>query len=221
MPLAELVDLVLPRTCVGCAARGSGWCARCRAGCARPVRLPGPSRLARLGVYAITGHTGSARAAVLAYKERNRRDLARELAGVFATAVPGVRAAEHGADRRTVCLVPAPSARRASVARGGAHMSRIAREVAALLGDGARVAEPFALTRGVRDSVGLDRGARLANLTGHLRLTGEALPGGEEAVVLLDDVVTTGATVTACARALRSRGVRPVAALALTSPARP
>jgi predicted amidophosphoribosyltransferase len=58
------------------------------------------------------------------------------------------------------------------------------------------------LARGTRDSVGLDAGQRAANLAGRVRFTPRGSPPPGAAVVLLDDVLATGATVTASMAAL-------------------
>jgi predicted amidophosphoribosyltransferase len=59
--------------------------------------------------------------------------------------------------------------------------------------------------------VGLERVARLQNARGSVRLQG-GLTGPPHAV-LVDDVYTTGATLDACAQALRAAGTREVAAI--------
>ena len=63
-----------------------------------------------------------------------------------------------------------------------------------------------------RDSVGLSSDARQRNIAGRVRMTGPA-PGGE--VVVVDDVVTTGATATEAVRVLTAAGVNVVAVLSL------
>ena len=79
-----------------------------------------------------------------------------------------------------------------------------------------RVARPLRLAGRTRDSVGLDAEQRAANLAGRVRVRLAALPvrapGG---VVLVDDVVTTGATLRACRDALACAGVRVEAAVVL------
>lgn len=82
------------------------------------------------------------------------------------------------------------------------------------------VAPALGLDSRVRDAVGLNREQRDANLAGRLRVTPDGVPPAGTPVVVLDDVVTTGATVLACADALRAVGVVVKGVVALTSPSR-
>jgi predicted amidophosphoribosyltransferase len=68
-----------------------------------------------------------------------------------------------------------------------------------------------------RDSVGLTAAGRLANLSGQVRLAPAGLPPPASPVVLLDDVITTGATAAVCASVLAAGGYRVTAVLALTA----
>jgi predicted amidophosphoribosyltransferase len=68
-----------------------------------------------------------------------------------------------------------------------------------------------------RDSVGLDAAARAANLADRVRLLGRAAPPDGARVVVIDDVLTTGATTAAACRALRTAGVDVVAVLVIAS----
>ncbi|MEU4667038.1 ComF family protein [Amycolatopsis sp. NPDC023774] len=115
------------------------------------------------------------------------------------------------------CLVPAPSRRSASRLRGGPHVQRLAEAAARCLaqaGTEAVVAPALAL-KGARDAVGLSRAERVANLAGRLRFVPAGRPPPGSRVVVLDDVVTTGATAAACVRALADAGVSVSAVVAL------
>ncbi|WP_233520432.1 ComF family protein [Prauserella sp. PE36] len=211
MGLATL-DLLLPSTCAGCGRRGSPCCPECAAAFGAP-------RPRGEGVYALAAYDGVARRLVLGYKERGRRDLAEPLGRLLAGAVPylpGARPDQHG----TWWLVPVPSRRSAARARGGPHVLGLARCCAAVLARGGRpaaVAPALELAPGVRDAVGLDRAQRAANLEGRLLLRSAGAPPAGAPIVLLDDVVTTGATLAAARRTLTLAGFEVAAALTLTA----
>ncbi len=67
-----------------------------------------------------------------------------------------------------------------------------------------------------RDSVGLGTSARERNIAGRVVLRGKRLRDENE-VLLVDDIVTTGATATESVRVLRAAGIRVVAVLAIAA----
>jgi len=191
--LAALADLVFPRRCVGCGSHLGVLCADC---------LPlGPVQRSVDGTWWAARYDGAVRAALLAYKERGRRDLAEPLGGLLARSVAAARAAERSPPRRVV-LVPAPSARSVAAARGGDHVLRLARRAGPRCGL-RTAAGVLSLTRRVQDSAGLGISERAANLAG--AVTARPAPDGLGALVV-DDIVTTGATLHECVRALREAG---------------
>jgi predicted amidophosphoribosyltransferase len=152
------------------------------------------------GVWSAARYEGAVRDALLAYKERGRRDLAPPLAELLAAAVAA--ALDAGPGRRDVVLVPVPTARSVAAARGGDHVLRLARRAGARHGVRTAVGV-LSLTRRIHDSAGLGIAQRERNLAG--AVAARAAPDGLAALVV-DDIVTTGATVRACVRALESAG---------------
>ncbi|WP_436990720.1 ComF family protein [Streptomyces sp. enrichment culture] len=108
-------------------------------------------------------------------------------------------------------LVPVPSARRVVRARGHDAVRRVAVAAARELrrgGAAVRVAPVLRQRRAVADQAGLDARQRQENVAGAL----EVLPGGTRLlegarVVLVDDLMTTGASLAEAARALYAAGV--------------
>ncbi|MEU8636874.1 ComF family protein [Amycolatopsis sp. NPDC048633] len=212
-----LLDLLIPARCAGCGARGAPCCARCAGvwgSVSEVVRVP-VAGLVR--VFALARYRGVGRRLLIAYKERGRRDLAPSLGRALAAALV-VLPLRKETGSRAVCLVPAPSRRPAARVRGGPHVERLANAAASTLaarGFEVAVAPALELAGSARDAVGLDRAERVANLAGRLRFreTGRPPPGFP--VVVLDDVITTGATAAACVRALEVEGIEVAAVLTL------
>ncbi len=159
------------------------------------------------------------RAALLAYKERGRRELAGPLGAGLAAAVRHAAAAAGG-PRQGVVLIPVPSRRAVARSRGGDHVRRLAcRAATALSLDGPVVAVlPALRVQGTpRDSAGLSAADRFVNLAGALVATPVTAACTGRFVVLVDDLVTTGATLIEASRALHERGIEVCAAAAVAA----
>jgi len=169
-------------------------------------------------VHAAARYTDEVRAVLLAHKERGALALAAPLGTALARAVraglcesrdsggPGASGLAGGDG--SVLLVPIPSARAAVRARGHDPARRIALAAAGALrraGTPARVAAVLRQARGVADQTGLSSRQRLVNLAGALCVVpgGGRLLAGGGTVVLVDDLMTTGASLAEAARAVR------------------
>ncbi|GGQ50959.1 ComF family protein [Streptomyces asoensis] len=208
---------MLPAECGGCGSPRTVLCPRCRTalGAAGPFRVrPVPRPPGLPAVHAAARYADEVRAVLLAHKERGALALARPLGSALAGAVraglgeAGVGEGEAPRPPTGVLLVPVPSARAAVRARGHDPARRIALAAAGELrraGVPARVAAVLRQRRAVADQSGLDARGRLDNLVGALTV----VPGGVRVlrggpVVLVDDVVTTGASLAEAARAVRA-----------------
>jgi predicted amidophosphoribosyltransferase len=229
------LELALGSGCAGCGAPGRVLCGRCdrglptRAAPAWPTPSPpGLVRPAATGEYA-----GTLRALVLAHKEQGRLALAGPLGRLLSLAVADAwRVA--GTGRALPCgplagsaprliLVPVPSHPAVVRERGHDPVLRMTRAAAGRLraaGFDARVVPLLRVAGRPEDQAGLDAAARFRNLEGRFvarARTGRAGADPAVEVVLVDDVVTTGATLREAQRALEEAGVVPIGATAVAA----
>jgi ComF family protein len=221
---AALLDLVYPPHCVACGRMGAWlcnaclgaypafrppWCARCgvplpRGGLCRACRGV-TSPLA--GMRSVGPHVAPMREAVHALKYGGVRVLADPLAEMMAA---------------TWCLSPLPVTAVVPVPlhphrvrqRGYNQAVLLARALVPHLGVPSHE-EWLVRARDTRSQVGLTRAERWANVDGAFRCTGPAAVAGQR-VLLVDDVLTSGATLRAAAEALQAAGADAVWALTLT-----
>ncbi|MEV6175447.1 ComF family protein [Streptomyces sp. NPDC051954] len=207
----DLTDLVLPAECGGCGRPRTVLCPECRAALsgAAPCRVrPVPEPPGLPMVHAAARYADEVRAVLLAHKERGALALAAPLGMALAGVVRAGLSGAQVRDGQPVLLVPVPSARGAVRARGHDPARRIALAAASELRRGempARVVSVLRQRRVVADQSGLNSRQRLDNLAGALAVA----PGGarllaEGPVVLVDDLMTTGASLTEAARAVRA-----------------
>jgi predicted amidophosphoribosyltransferase len=225
----SLFDLLLPTRCAGCGEGRAQLCARCRAalaGAAPGAADPRPRPAGLPPVHAAVPYAGPVRGLLIAHKERGALGLAGPLGGALAAAVrTAVGTPPPGAG--PVLLVPVPSARAAVRARGHDPTLRLARAAARALRRGglpARALPVLRQVRRVRDQAGLGAAERRRNLHGALGLApGRAGRLAGRPVVLVDDLLTTGASLADAARALREAGcpARAAATVAATARRRP
>ena len=211
--LDTALDLLVPARCVGCDLPHTQLCPGCRALLeqAEPVGArPAAAPPGLPEVYAATPYAGPVRQILLAHKERGALRLARPLGTALAAAVrcalPG-RAANR---LRPLLLVPMPSARSTVRARGHDPTLRLTRAAAAALraaGVPSRLLPALRQRRRVADQAGLGAAERLRNLRGALSVPPHRRSHlGRGRVILVDDLVTTGATLAEGARALSEAG---------------
>jgi ComF family protein len=202
MSLTRLIALVAPPLCWGCgrpAAHDGPLCGACRSALhwldERPLAIGG------VAVWAPVAYEGPARALVGGLKFRGAAGLANQMAAAMLARAPPALL-----DSATLVPVPLHPARLRR--RGFNQADRLAAAMAAR--SPLPVVRCLSRSGGRTAQVGRGRGDRLAAVRGSLTARGPAPPR----VLLVDDVVTTGATLAACAAALRDAGTREVAAIA-------
>ena len=200
----ETADLAFASVCAGCGAAGTALCASCDAALApHVVRLRSEGVPLRAGL--VFG--GVAASVLRAVKEDGQTSLIRPLRPALAAAVDDLCAGAAAPGRIDV-VVPVPSTRAAFRRRGYRVPEILAR------GTGIPLLRTLSYVRRVQDQRGLGVHERRTNLAGGLIAS---RTGAGASALIVDDVITTGATCAEAARALRSAGFRVVGAVAVAA----
>ncbi|RKS76434.1 putative amidophosphoribosyltransferase [Actinomadura pelletieri DSM 43383] len=230
--LPDLLELLFPETCVGCGTPRLLLCDTC----ATP--LQGPARPARTAPYGlpppwtVATYEGPLKAILSAYKEHGRTALAVPLGEALATSLHAAIANQR--PPHTVVWIPS---RRTSLKRRGHDPLR---QTLAIALDRLRekdvpitTCNALKPTKRTADQAGLTAPQRAKNLQGAFQATHPAKPTTDHmtdhatepitdriadcSVILVDDVITTGATLAEAARALRAAGIEVTAAATIAA----
>ena len=214
------LDLLFPLQCLGCQREGKLLCESCEEQlhrlespyclvCAQPnaqmnCRWCQQSPLSIDGIRAPYLMQGPIRDGIHSLKYRGVRAAAPELGRLLAQYLAG-----HSVPGDII--VPVPLHPRRLRERGYNQSALLAREMAEL--SGLAVQEGLLVkTRNSPPQVGETREKRRENVEGSFQCNSEA---GGQAVILVDDVATTGSTLSACASALKAAGAASVWGLVL------
>lgn len=201
--LGGVADLILPRYCAGCGELGAVLCGRCRTLLAAPPTRVFPNVAVHAPVFALGPYAEAHRGVILAMKERKNLAVRRHVGAVIGAAVEFLEVRGDLAD--VDVLVPAPTRAASARERGGDPVQAVCQA------SGRATVPALELDPRTADQSELDEAGRRANLAGAVRVT--ATPAGN--VVVVDDVVTTGATLGASVAGLLAHGVRVVGCLTL------
>ncbi len=208
--VGEAMDVLLPPRCPACAERASGWpavfCPSCEASLERvpgPVHMPPCDSVDWLVSPFVYG--GPLARAIVRFKHAGHPALGARLADLGAGCVELPEAD---------VVVPVPLHPRRLAVRGFNAASVIGGRVARVLGR-PLVRGALVRNRDTPSQGGLAPAARLLNVRGAFRAGGGSVLVRDRAVLLVDDVWTTGATVRSCARVLLRSGASSVDAFTL------
>lgn len=201
---ADLLSFLLAASCAGCDEPGAVLCTPCRARLgASPFELRTP---AGLRVVAALPFESVAALCIRRLKDAGETVLARPLGSVLREVLrPELAKADAEASG---WAVPVPTSRRSYRRRGYRVPDLLIR------GAGEDPHPLLVLDRRSADQRGLDAEQRIENVRGSMRARRR---GRGESVVLVDDVLTTGATFDEAARALGDAGFEVVSAVALAA----
>lgn len=212
-----LLDLLFPPRCAGCGRRGEWLCAAClaqvpplpAARCARcdsPLAGKSDCRVCRSAalrhldwVRSAYPFVGPVREAIHRFKYGKERARAAHLAAAFP---PLLDQLPGGARHDPPLLVPVPLSAARRRERGYNQAEALARALAE--GGAWPTTTRLVRTRATPPQVGLDPAARRRNVRGAFAWHGAPLAGAR--VLLVDDVLTTGATADECAAVLKAAG---------------
>ena len=192
--LSELSDLIYPIRCYGCKALGITICSQCRR---EWIPHYYKSRLNELNVYSALLYTPTASKVILAAKENGLEGADDLLMTAIIHVLKIVRK-----DKEYFTLVPVPSSKQSQRRRGRSFIVDLTQTISQ--NTGIAMNDCLQVARRVSDQSGLTRGQRISNMRGAFSLMPGAILRGD--LILIDDVVTTGATLKDAARALNSQG---------------
>ncbi len=211
------LDLVLGSTCVGCGRSGRMLCSGCRVALPREPRVlwPSPAPPGLVTPWSVADYEGAIRAMIVGHKDRAQFAFRHVLADLLTVAIRAAALPTPG----PVVLVPVPSRPGSARRRGHDPLGTLIRLAVRTLrreGYDAASAAILVSSRRVVDQAGLTALERATNLSGSmscpsLRLAGLARRRSHARLVVCDDVLTTGATVSEAQRALAVVGLTPVA----------
>ena len=200
--IASLRELIFPVRCLGCDQLGISICSQCRKFWHPRIIKTWSHSKEKFPIYSSIPYSPIAGKVLLSAKESSLELADNLLSTALLHSLRGARS-----QNQIDFLVPIPSRRSVARKRGRQFISVLSKSIGE--SENLPTEEILTHTRKVRDQSNLDAKDRAANLDKALIslrfLSGKA--------VLIDDLVTTGATLHEAARALRSKGITVAAAV--------
>lgn len=217
----DLLSLVWPTECLGCGRADRDLCEPCRAALRLQLHpTPVTPKFGATGPWCVaTEYEGAVRQMIVHLKHQGRVGFARELGRALAVPLGSILAHYPLA---VPVLLPMPSRRSRVRERGYRHLELVSRHARDALGyrknlrgSHFEISRALRPTRGRAGQVGLGTAARLAN-AGHIELRRRDVSRLQgRSVILIDDIITTGATLAAAETVLRAAGLQVLGAAAL------
>ncbi len=203
--LSPLLDLVYPKKCPGCQIPSPGICEDCNRFWQEPP-ITYILNQNNVSVISVAQYRNEVRSVLLAYKENGEREAGKILIEAL------LKARLQIASDSICTLVPIPSNLKSIRRRGRDFMMELCTQVSIQSGD--KVLSFLRVNRNVKDQSNLDEKQRSQNLVGAFDCVSKNLHLAQSSpVILVDDLLTTGATLREAIRALGQRGLLPLGAI--------
>lgn len=194
----ELLDLLLPSNCALCEVSGPAICSDCKAKFnARNFDI----RRGQLSGFSATSYSEDAAKLIHEFKERGQTSLAAFFGDLISPRL--LQFAESEAISEAI-LVPVPSSKSTTRIRGFQPAQVLAKQLGRL--SRLPVFAALRAKKAIADQSALSREQRASNVNQSM-VASSAIAG--RAVILVDDIVTTGATISEAARAVSEAGGEP------------
>ena len=202
--LHPLNELIFPGRCISCKRLGDSLCFHCKSSWTPQTFFTTIPSKPKLLVVSTISYSDIAARIILAAKESHLKSADRLVAAAISHSL------SHWLKSEWIdTLIPIPSRKVAVRKRGRQFIEEVAKIAATPIG--IAVASPLHHARHVRDQSGLKFEQRWNNLDGAFVV--KRKPAGLGRVLLVDDLVTTGATLNEAARALRYAGIEVMGAV--------
>lgn len=195
-----LTELFFPKICAGCGESGMVLCPTCQLAWAQPPQQISTQVILPVPTWSLGALGGVRRRTIINLKEHQRGDVVPYLGAVLRESVRYLQA--QGYLDEELILVAAPTRRASARKRGGDVVARVC--AATQL----PTVQLLWLSESAQESVGLSLTERRSNLAGAVRVDTRKVSKITGHVLLVDDVVTTGATIFASIMALSSNNIK-------------
>jgi predicted amidophosphoribosyltransferase len=205
--LKSLQQLIYPASCLVCQEPNHLICPSCISTWQQPIKT---GQIKKIPIYFSAYYSAESAKIILSAKE-NGNTIARQLlANAISNAIE--RVISDFKLQESITLTTIPSRKSAIRKRGRDHINQLAAEVISLVKiDGIEISNLniLQLNKSIEDQSKLNKGERAANLSGaYLAISPETPPKN---LIIIDDLITTGASVQEAVRALSVINLRPVA----------
>jgi len=202
------IDLLFPPRCAGCGQIDTFWCVKCQheideMSLTEYIKPKSPLK----GAAATAWHMGKLREAVQALKYENAPTVAKPLGRKLSKCL-------QQQDWTYDTLVPVPLHTKRLAERGYNQAQLLAEQVASIMGIGCEV-NALRRIRETKSQVTISGAERLQNIKDAFVANSQFVSG--RSIVVIDDVYTTGSTMSACGEALLSAGATVVYGLTVTA----